>query len=78
MGHRIKQEWFTSVNLKEINPLDNANCKNIVVRCPEGNEISEPMGGKGKLEKLSDSQLLNIVSFHGLGQIHLLFQTDYS
>jgi hypothetical protein len=49
-----------------------------VVRCPEGNEISEPMGGKGKLEKLSDSQLLNIVSFHGLGQIHLLFQTDYS
>jgi hypothetical protein len=49
-----------------------------VDRFPERNEIFEPIEGKEKLEKMSNSQILNIVSCHGLGQIHLLFQTDYS
>jgi hypothetical protein len=58
--------------LKEREYLGNADCKNIVDRCPEGNDISDPIEKKEFLESWKT------VSFHGLGQIPLLFQKVYS
>ena len=47
-------------------------------RCAGDKENSDPIEGKIFLSRRNDSHPLKIVSFHGRGQIHLLFQTDYS